>query len=94
MMELINREDLETIVVDYWGKSNITEWFLKEINSLSSVDWCSKCEMPERSKGKWITEPVIQGGIRETFYHCSNCHYASALLIPGNYCPRCGAKME
>lgn len=86
MMELISREDLETIVVDYWGKSNITEWFLKEINSLSSVDWCSKCEMPERAKGKWV--------LKDGHLQCSNCNEYSDDNDMYPYCRWCGAKME
>ena len=40
---------------------------------------------PERKKGQWKVTPV--------YIKCSECG-ESFMLIPQNYCPHCGAKME
>ena len=40
---------------------------------------------PERKKGRWKVTPV--------YIKCSECG-ESFMLIPQNYCPHCGAKME
>lgn len=41
---------------------------------------------------KWNTFELFQSGIKETWYECPKCKWSSALLIPRNYCPNCGAK--
>ena len=43
---------------------------------------------------KWNTFELFQSGIKETWYECPKCKWSNALLIPRNYCPNCGAKME
>ena len=50
-------------------------------------------ERPPKT-GHWNTYKVTQGGINEKWLECSECMWSSALLIPRNYCPNCGARME
>ena len=57
------------------------------INSLPSVQ-------PSRRKGHWNTYENYQGGIKETWYECSECKWSNALLIPRKYCPNCGVENE
>lgn len=44
--------------------------------------------------GHWNTYKLSQGGIDEEWLECSECMWSNALLIPRNYCPKCGARME
>ena len=43
--------------------------------------------------GKWIDvrEKRLFG---DHFFLCSNCKSRNGLMIPFNYCPNCGAKMD
>ena len=47
-----------------------------------------------QKSGHWNTYENYQGGIKETWYECSECKWSSALLIPRKYCPNCGADMK
>ena len=51
---------------------------------------------PAREKGKWIEGSTEQGafGIRYTEKTCSKCGWSHSLIIPQNYCPKCGTEME
>ncbi len=49
---------------------------------------------PQLKTGHWNKYTDIQGGIEETWYECSECEWSNALVIPRNYCPNCGVKME
>lgn len=49
---------------------------------------------PKSNVGYWETYEVIQGGLKETWHRCSICKWENALLLPRNYCPKCGTKME
>lgn len=51
-------------------------------------------KMQEPKKGHWKTYKLTQDGIDEEWLECSECMWSNALLIPRNYCPNCGAKME
>ena len=44
--------------------------------------------------GYWNTYEITQGGINEEWIECSECMWSNALVIPRNYCPNCGCKME
>lgn len=48
---------------------------------------------PQQKIGHWNTYKLRQSGIDEKWLECSECMWSSALLIPKNYCPNCGAKM-
>ena len=60
--------------------------FEKELSSLPSVT-------PQPKTGHWNTYELAQGGINEKWLECSECTWSNALLIPRNYCPKCGARM-
>lgn len=49
---------------------------------------------PKANVGYWEIYDVIQGGHKETWHRCSICKWENALLLPRNYCPKCGTKME
>lgn len=44
--------------------------------------------------GQWITFEAMQSGFKEIWYRCSICKWKNALLLPRNYCPNCGCRME
>lgn len=47
-------------------------------------------------EGKWIITGTEVGAFNIVYKckKCSNCGWEHSLLIPDNYCPNCGAKME
>ena len=49
-----------------------------------------------RQTGEWIRGEVEVGAceIEYPWWKCSECGWEHALVIPRNYCPNCGAKME
>ena len=61
--------------------------FEKELSSLPPVT-------SQPKSGHWNTYVVNQSGIDEEWLECSECKWSNALLIPRNYCPNCGARME
>ena len=48
---------------------------------------------PALKMGRWITHENYQSGVKEKWYECEECGWSNALLIPRNFCPKCGAKM-
>ena len=48
---------------------------------------------PQPKTGHWNAYEVFQGGIKEEWLECSECKWSNALVIPRNYCPKCGARM-
>ena len=62
---------------------------VEELNDLPLVT-------PIREKGKWIEGSTEQGalGIRYTEKTCSKCGWSHSLIIPQNYCPKCGTEMR
>ena len=57
-------------------------------------DMAIKALEQEPKTGHWIMTEHLQGGIKETWYECSECGWNNALVIPRKYCPNCGCKME
>ena len=51
---------------------------------------------PARERGKWIERysEQVTLGIRYTEKTCSKCGWSHSLIIPQNYCPKCGAEMR
>lgn len=51
---------------------------------------------PQQETGKWIKEGEEEDvvGFRWTSRRCSKCGWTHCLVIPNNYCPNCGTKME
>jgi hypothetical protein len=48
----------------------------------------------QKKVGHLNTYELTQGGINEKWLECSECMWSNALLIPRNYCPNCGCRME
>lgn len=50
----------------------------------------------DTARGKWIEENSETGalGIKYTWFRCNQCGWNNSLVIPRNYCPNCGARME
>lgn len=51
---------------------------------------------PERKKGKWILGEIETGAFNVQYQRkrCSECGWESALVIPRDFCPKCGADMR
>lgn len=51
---------------------------------------------PQPKTGHWIETGAeeLPFGITVLELTCSTCGWSSALIIPRNYCPKCGTKME
>ncbi len=49
-----------------------------------------------RKTGKWLYGATETGALNIQYreYICSECGWSHSLMIPRNYCPNCGAKME
>ena len=50
----------------------------------------------ERPTGEWIVsqrEEEAALGIRYKTYTCPSCGWNYSLIIPGNFCPNCGARL-
>lgn len=56
------------------------------LNDLPSVK-------PQPKVRRWVMTEEMQGGIKETWYECSECGWSNALRIPRRFCPNCGCKM-
>ena len=65
---------------------NQTEAILHHLELMPSVT-------PQSKTGQWNIYELAQGGINEKWLECSECKWSNALLIPRNYCPKCGARM-
>lgn len=50
----------------------------------------------EQKTGEWLYGAVETGAcnIQYREYICSECGWSHSLMIPQNYCPNCGTKME
>ena len=68
----------ESFTVDNPYPDGVEAVDVDDIENLPSVE-------PERKKGKWTVTPI--------YIKCSECG-ESFMLIPQNFCPNCGAKME
>ena len=68
------------------GSNGQRDFIIKFIESLPPVT-------PKPKTGHWNTYELAQGGINEKWLECSECMWSNALLIPRNYCPKCGARM-
>ena len=51
---------------------------------------------PKQKTGKWIKIGEEAGALGITYaeVRCSNCGWSHSLIIPSNFCPNCGVKME
>lgn len=76
------KEECDTAIIPY-------KRFVKDINALPPVT-------PQPKTGRWISGHKETGalGITYTEKICSNCGWSHSLVIPKNYCPNCGIKME
>ena len=71
-----------------------------EIKEKSKDDFIEICRTEdkgaERPQGKWIVIGEEQGALNITYKirKCSNCGWEHSLLIPDNFCSKCGADMR
>lgn len=63
-----------------------------------AVDMAIKAleQEPKLKIGHWNRYTLRRGGLDEEWLGCSECmwSWSNVLMIPKNYCPNCGAKME
>lgn len=87
MSDLIDRaEAIQAIMAQEVVDKSVTKRILMQISSAE----------PEHKTGKWMISPDGSEGI------CTSCQYriygwpyqGNYLIVPHNYCPNCGAKME
>lgn len=69
------------------GSNGQRDLIINFIKNLASVQSKPKT-------GYWNTYEITQGGINEEWIECSECMWSNALVIPRNYCPNCGCKMD
>lgn len=78
-----------------WFNSDWNFAFLVRKEAVEFIeDLCIKKEPavePARISGHWIDHKDERG---EKYHKCSECGWDHALVIPRNYCPRCGADMR
>lgn len=63
---------------------------------VDAVDMAREALEQEPKTGHWIETGAeeLPFGITVLELTCSTCGWNSALIIPRNYCPKCGTKME
>ena len=87
--DVISRQAVEKITWEepsYTDALNVLTEVREKVRALPSVT-------PHPKIGHWNAYELFQGGIKEEWLECSECMWSNALLIPRNYCPKCGARM-
>ena len=96
-MRLIDADELKANVnnwydlVNSFGQTNIQ---LSHKDILAKIDNMPTIETKPIIYGEWLIYKAYQGGIEEKWFQCSKCGWENALLIPRNFCPKCGADMR
>ena len=102
ILELLEQEP------DTWSLNDAREDFMSDVYDtldflptnnecnkiIDSFDRVTSGIKKESKTGYWNTYEITQGGINEEWIECSECMWSNALVIPRNYCPNCGCKME
>ena len=87
MTEYIKREEAIESIMSEPQDAHYPHWYAVKIKSISAADVA-----PVRH-GRWIDvrEKRLFG---DHYFICSNCKSRNGSMIPFNYCPNCGAKMD
>lgn len=85
-------------IIDNAQAVEIDEQTYKDAYDQGYADgWKERYGEPDgRPKGKWIITREEQGpcGIIYKTRKCNQCYWENSLLIPRNFCPKCGADMR
>lgn len=87
MNEYIERETAIESIMSEPQDAHYPHWYADKIKSIQAADVASVVH------GKWIDvrEKRLFG---DHYFICSNCKSRNGSMIPFNYCPNCGAKMD
>ncbi len=87
---------------EYIRREDVIEWFMPYAHAGESIDadvvisdikGMKAADVAPVRHGRWleVREKRLFG---EHYFLCSNCKSRNGLMIPFNYCPNCGSKME
>ena len=89
-------------MAEYIDRENAIAWFMPYAHAGESIDadvvisdikGMKAADVAPVRHGRWleVREKRLFG---EHYFLCSNCKSRNGLMIPFNYCPNCGAKMD
>ena len=89
-------------MAEYIERENAIAWFMpyehveESIDAdvvISDIKGMKAADVAPVRHGRWldVREKRLFG---EHYFLCSNCKSRNGLMIPFNYCPNCGAKMD
>ena len=89
-------------MAEYIERENAIAWFMPYAHAGESIDadvvisdikGMKAADVSPVRHGRWleVREKRLFG---EHYFLCSNCKRRNGLMIPFNYCPNCGAKMD
>ena len=87
---------------EYIRREDVIEWFMPYAHVGESIDadvvisdikGMKAADVAPVRHGRWleVREKRLFG---EHYFLCSNCKSRNGLMIPFNYCPNCGCKMD
>ena len=87
---------------EYIRREDVIEWFMPYAHAGESIDadvvisdikGMKAADVAPVRHGSWleVREKRLFG---EHYFLCSNCKSRNGLMIPFNYCPNCGTKMD
>ena len=87
---------------EYIERENAIAWFMPYAHAGESIDadvvipdikGMKAADVAQVRHGRWleVREKRLFG---EHYFLCSNCKSRNGLMIPFNYCPNCGSKMD
>ena len=87
MNEYIKRETAIESIMSEPQDAHYPHWYADKIKSIQAADVAPVVH------GKWIDvrEKRLFG---DHYFICSNCKSRNGSMIPFNYCPNCGVKMD
>ena len=89
-------------MAEYIERENAIAWFMPYVHAGESIDadvvisdikGMKAADVAPVRHGSWleVREKRLFG---EHYFLCSNCKSRNGLMIPFNYCPNCGSKMD
>ena len=95
MAEYIEREALYEKAYWHGEHPDVDNPFPDGVDAIDieDVDAILAADVAPVRHGRWleVREKRLFG---EHYFLCSNCNSRNGLMIPFNYCPNCGAKMD